>query len=495
MNMNSESEEKTAGEDIQQWTARLLAAPKAERARIRKQLAETGTVIETVAHAVTAQPERLGELLKLGDEIVYRALLVGWRATQPDKQDKIVRELRRSAAEQYRRAAAALAMGLVRTDFNHAVALIESVNPIMPLPEFARSEFTLNAREILRKLENSDLAEFRQRKLVTLIITSLRGKNENHIDIAVDAVTCIIANHIDPEPFRSNGWKEWQTFLEDLSSDNRSRLAAALENAAEKYRSLFWDQRFGVLRSPEPDEAGRAVNKVIPARTVSSPQTAPPGPEHPAAMPAESSTPRPAPSAAAGASQNLQDDALNWLGRTQIFVNSLMARLQAGDAAVVEVEELRRELSKRADEHNRLSADLAAAKLHVAEIEKDRARLRAEDNRLTGEMRNLSAHADTLREEGNRKDRRLAELESARQSFERRVLELEESRILYGEQKVGELKRALAERISREVEDMPDFADSAVQAAPELLRIRFSRLIALLKENGVLRARREGSGQ
>jgi hypothetical protein len=471
--MNLESEQKTAGDDIQQWTARVLAAPKAERARIRKQLAQTETVIETVSRAVATQPEHLGEILKLGDEIVYRALLIAWPVTEPHKQDQIIRELRRSATEQYRRIASALAMGLVRTNFDHAVALIESVNPIMPLPEFARSEFTLNAREILRKLENTDLAEFRQRKLITLIITSLRGKDEKHVAIAVDAVNRVTASHIDPGSFQSNGRKEWQTFLEDLSSDNRARLAAALEPAPEEYRSLFWDQRFGALRSTERDGAEQTLNEATPTRTVSKSQTDSSGPESLSVMAAESSTPMPASPAGAVPSQTLQDEALNWLGRTQMLVNSLMTRLRAGDAALAEIERLRRELSDREDEINRLSADLEAAKLHLDEIEKERARLRDEDDRLTVEIRNLRAHANALREESDRKDRRLAEMESAKQSFERQLLELEESRILYGEQRVGELKRALAERISREVEDMPDLADSSVQAAPELLRIRF----------------------
>ena len=61
---------------------------------------------------------------------------------------------------------------------------------------------------------------------------------------------------------------------------------------------------------------------------------------------------------------------------------------------------------------------------------------------------------------------------------------------LTGDQMGAELRRWVAD-----TEDMPDLSDISVQAAPELLRIRFGRLVALLKENGILNARREGSAR
>jgi len=57
---------------------------------------------------------------------------------------------------------------------------------------------------------------------------------------------------------------------------------------------------------------------------------------------------------------------------------------------------------------------------------------------------------------------------------------------LYGEQKAKEVKRALAERIGRELEDLPELAHDTGTETLEVLRVRFRRLIALLKENGIL---------
>jgi chromosome segregation ATPase len=205
---------------------------------------------------------------------------------------------------------------------------------------------------------------------------------------------------------------------------------------------------------------------------------------------------------------------MRWLESVQVHLGALVSRLQLGASAAAKVDHLERALSEKAGELERLSAANEAGQRRIDAIEKEleagreverklsvsagelaqRIRALEDDNerkeRSLGELANvrteLTQRAKTLEDENEQKQHRLAELSKEMVSLERRIVETEEGRLLYGEQKAKEVKRALAERIGRELEDLPEIAHDTGTQTLEVLRVRFRRLIALLKENGIL---------
>lgn len=505
-------------EIVRKATAEVLAEPKDRRARIRRTLAQTPVVLEAVAQILTSGAEHFGELLKLGDEVVYRGLLMSWRLATADQKARIVAELHQSTSEQYRRLTLALAIGLPPGNFNDAVALIERVNPIIPLPEFARPDFTASARELLSKLQDSDLAEFRQRKLLTLVITSLRGRGPAQVALAIEVIKRLSASKIDPASFQSNGRKEWLAFLQELAPKERSEISAALLDADDRCRSVFWDSSsFGPIaprqiltapakpgievpsgRSPVADVRGdQSGDGDLPPTEVALREDASSPSQHISTTPISN-----------------EEDPMRWLENVQVHIGALVSRLQLGTSAAAKVDHLERALSEKAGELERLSAAHEAGQRRIDAIEKEREagreverklsvsageltqRIRAlEDDNGRKELRlaeltkvrdELTQRAKTLEDENEQRQRRLAELSKELASLEHRIVETEEGRLLYGEQKAKEVKRALAERIGRELEDLPELAHDTGTQTLEVLRVRFRRLIALLKENGIL---------
>src|SRR5579872_5345540 len=107
-------------EIVRKATAELAATPREKRNRIRRSFAQSPVVVEAVAQVVTARAESLAEVLKLGDEVVYRGVLSSWRLTTVEQRNRIIGELHQSTSEQYRRLALAVAIGLVSNYFNDA---------------------------------------------------------------------------------------------------------------------------------------------------------------------------------------------------------------------------------------------------------------------------------------------------------------------------------------------------------------------------------------
>lgn len=522
MDITPEKNAQSSPEEIvRKATAEILAEPKDRRARIRRMLAKTPEVLEAVAQILTSGSENFGELLKLGDEVVYRGLLMSWPLANADQKSRIVAELRQSNSEQYRRLTLGLAIGLPPNNFDDAVALIERVNPIIPVPEFARPDFPASARELLSKLQDSDLAEFRQRKLLALVMTSLRGRGPAQVELAIEVIRRLSASKIDPASFQPNGRKEWLAFLQELAPKERSEIGAALLDTDDKCRSVFWDSTsFGPL-APRQIGAAPAEPRVersngrMPATAVRGDQ-----PSDGDVAPAEAklredaSSASPLISTAPLSPLSNEEDPIRWLESVQSHIGALVSRLQLGTSATAKVDHLERALSEKAGEVDRLSAAKEAVQRRIDVIEKEREadreverklsitagelaqRIRAleEDNgrkeRSLAELANIRAEltqrVKTLEDEKEQRQRRLAELSKEMTSLEHRIVETEENRLLYGEQKVNEVKRALAERIGRELEDLPELAHDTGTDTLEVLSVRFRRLLAILKENGIL---------
>lgn len=506
-------------EIVRRATAEVLAEPTDKRNRIRRTLAQNPTVVEAIAQIIAAQAGRLGELLKLGDEVVYRGLLKSWRLTSPEQKTLIIAELHQSTSEQFRRLTSALAIGLVSEHFNDAVALIERVNPIIPLPEFARQDFPARAREILRRLQDSDLAEFRQRKLLTLVITSLRGKGPAQLPLGIDLINRVRTSKIDPTSFQSNGRQEWLVFLDELGVKERSDVGAALLDADDKCRSVFWDtSRFGPIAArpmvtappippfekPSKTSHDSAIRQEQPMRGDLPPAEATSRKEHDS----PSEVPAPTPDNPLSS----EEDPMRWLGSIHLHIGALVDRLKLGTAAAARAAQLEAALSEQTGELKRLSVASEATQRRLAEVESERETARKAERGLSVSVAELTRRIKTLEGDTERKERQLAELTDVRAeltlkvktleneketlsseiaSLRHRIIESEESRLLYGEQKVKEVKRALAERIGRELEDLPELARDSGAETSELLRVRFRRLIALLRENEVFDQSRE----
>jgi hypothetical protein len=522
MDITPEQNAQTTPEEIvRRATAEVFAEPKDKRNRIRRTLAQTPAVVEAVAQIVIGRTDCLGELLKLGDEVMYRSLLKSWQLTSAEQKSRIIAELHQSTSEQYRRLTSALAIGLLPNHFDDAVALIERVNPIIPLPEFARSDFATNARELLRRLQNSDLAEFRQRKLLTLVITSLRGKNPAQLTLAIDVINRLRTSKIDPTSFHSNGRKEWLTFLEELGPNERSEVAAALFDVDERCRSVFWDTtKFGPITArdtvPAPPPP-RLEEPRAPSPDFEGPRDQPVNRDR---YPAEVASRREADSPAATISTTAEnrlsseEDSMRWLGNMHLHIGALVNRLQLGTAAAAKAAQLESALAERTSELKRMSVANDLAQRRIAQVENEREAARDSEGRISASSAELMQRIKALEGDTERREHRVAELTDIRAdltqrvqalqteneqkrlrlerlsgetaSLEQRVIESEEGRLLYGEQKVKEVKRALAERIGRELEDLPELTRDSGAETSELLRVRFRRLIALLRENEIL---------
>jgi uncharacterized protein YoxC len=515
------STQMTPEEIVRKATAEVFAEPRDKRARVRRMLAQTPVVLEAVAQILTSGAEPFGELLKLGDEVVYRSLLMSWRLATTDQKSRLVAELHQSTSEQYRRLTLALAVGLPPGNFNDAVALIERVNPIIPLPEFARGDFPASARELLSKLQNSDLAEFRQRKLLTLVITSLRGRGPAQVALAIEVIKRLSASKIDPASFQSNGRKEWLAFLQELAPKERAEISAALLDADDRCRSVFWDHNsFGpiapreIVAAPalglEASTGKPLMATVRQDHPVSGEdlQPAGPTPSEQGSLPSEVIVVPP------DVPLGKEEDAMRWLESLHGHMGALLSRLHRGASASARTAQLECELSEKTSEIGRLAAANEAAQRRIEAIDRARETACEAEKTLLASTRELAQQIKTLEDDNQRKDRMLADLTDARaelklkvealadeneqkhrrlaelskevSSLEQRIVEPEEGRLLYGDQKLREVKRALAERIGRELEDIPELADNAGVQPPEVIKVRFRRLLALLRENGIL---------
>ena len=511
-------------EIVRKAIAEVFAEKPSTRNKIRKMLAQESVVLEAVAQILISRAGHFAELLeKLGGEVIYRGLLMSWRSAAVDQKARILAELRQSTPEDCRQLTLALAIGLPPSDFNDAVALIEQVNPIIPLPSFARPDFPASARELLSKLQDSDLAEFRQRKLLTLVIMSLRGKGPAEVALAIEVIKQLSASKIDPASFQSNVRKEWLTFLEELAPKERSEISAALLDADDKCRSVFWDiSSFGPIAPRQVVVAPAKLGVEEPSGR--SPSAAVRGdqlgdgdpPPIEATLREHPSPPSKLIPPTTDSPLNNHADPTHWLESVHVHIGTLVSRLQLGTAAAAKVDHLERALSEKACELERLTAVKEAGQRRIDAMEKEseagRAveksrsisagelaeRIRAleddngrKDSRLT-ELKDvrteLAGRAKKLEDEKDQIQSRLVELSSEVDSLRRRIVETEEGRMMYGEQKAKEVKRALAERIGRELEDFPEIESDNSDPTLVVLRVRFRRLIAILEENGILYA-------
>jgi hypothetical protein len=482
-------------EGVRDAIQRYVQTPKDRKRGEKKRLGEDSAFLALLQRAIIANDPPLEEILRLGPDLVFRALTANRGG--PEAIVSVLDRLRPHRNENTRPLCVALAFCLLSSGHplppEHLIEFSDA-----PLPPYAIETFGGAFGVIDQWLQDTTIAEYKKRKLATLIIRSLPGFGLT-FEFAVSAPLTIIKRmrdaHVDPSQFPDNVRGKWLEHILRLPHQAKREVASLLAEKSDGYQTRFWDDtKLGPLPATGPLKSPSTPQTAQPSRLQSIEESSPVldtpaarlAPQNEASdQPAIQDRPSKLPSVQEAAVREEVPNAVSWLTGLHTQLGQLLGGFHRASQLEVQLRETEEQLASSrviADElQHRVESEVAKSLELCASLEK--ANGRADENR--SELMKVRDAFNSLQERFAASDELIQGLRSNVAQLKNDLDEAARTRILFGEQRAVETKNSLREKITHEISGLPSLGPDLGEEHFPMVRVRFKNLLKLLAENGI----------